>query len=269
MTFELAGDLDLVPKHWKDEPSYLSPDEGSWFHTRAWSVGQIISFRESMFRLAEWARVAQQDASAPAAGTRDYAVMECYACHHELSNAASWRQQQVSLRPSGEPFWDPAGWAMLRPIVGLMAPDRANEFEKRVTVLMQSVSIHSADFPGIQNAALDLVPLCDELAGKANSTKFDRERTKNLLLSIVADHRRIAFSGYRAAVQAFLACDAMYRLAWAESGNRPENHDAAIASLAAMNDMLYADDGKTERSGTYDAAAFAELLKNFGAAITE
>ena len=101
LTFELVHDLKLVPVHWEeDAAAYLDSNEGGWFTARLWAVGQAVTLRESMYRLRHWVKESN---------TIDFAVFECYACHHDQprplggSSAASRRSRasRSSIFPHG------------------------------------------------------------------------------------------------------------------------------------------------------------------------
>lgn len=252
LTFELASDLNDVPKHWRDEYAYLSPEEKSWFFARIWAVGQIVTFRETMTRLVRWTQ--ENDAT-------DYSVLECYACHHDIQSQ-SWRQQQEFRRSPGQPVWDAAPWAMVRAIVSALMPGNS-DFARHIKPLMATVSIHNTDRTKLRASASALARLADDLAQKAVTTSFDVNSTRTILQAITSEARPTALIGYRAAVQAYLAVEALYVDAWAASPQRPKNHDAIYKTIMELHDSVYVD-SHTERPSAYDAFAFGALLRKLG-----
>ena len=249
LTFELAGDLFNVPKHWRDEQSYIRPDEGSWFHVRVWAVGQAVTLREEMRKLASWAA---SDADV------DYAVFECYACHHDLK-VTSWRQRREEVGKLGEPVWNAATWAMCGVLLDLLTSEQRDEIRKQVDRIGRSLNIRSADRATVRSAAESVASLASVLAERASQTTFDRAATFRMIRSLTRDRERIPQLGYRAGVQTFSALYALYRLGIAESGSVPDNHTAILGVLGNLRDLLY-DAQRNERAGDYDALALADIL---------
>lgn len=252
LTFELAGDLFNVPKHWRDEQVYLSADEGSWFHVRVWAVGQAVMLREQMRRLAAWA----------AGGADvDYVLFECYACHHGLT-VPSWRQHRGTVGKLGEPLWDSANWAMCEALLDLLPREQRDQMAVGIDQITGSLTLRGGDRATVRAAAETVAALAGRLAEKAAAKKYDRAGTFRIIRSLTRDRDRIAGLGYRAAVQTFSALYALYKLAVAESNKVPGNHDAILETLVKLEDFLY-DRQRTERPGDYDALAFAGLIAEF------
>jgi hypothetical protein len=257
LTFELVGDSESVPRHWQDRPSWLSEDEGAWFNVRAWAVGQAVMLRESMYRLAHWTG----EMANP-----DYALFECYACHHDIKTP-SWRQRRTVHGPLGEPTFDLSSWAMCRPVVAMLMPEKRDEIERLIQTIVHTMTPRGSQANDGRQAALTLAGLADELARKANETYFDRARTTNLLRAIADDREFIAGLGFQAAAQGLFAIDALYRRAWAASDERPARHDEIIRQIATLNDTLFDKDGRGrthERSGDYDPAAILPIMEKLG-----
>ena len=249
LTFELAGDLFNVPVHWNNEQAYLDKSEGSWFHVRVWAVGQAVTLREQMRRLASWAASEEKV---------DYALFECYSCHHDLTGQP-WRQSHTSGRELGEPVWDTATWAMCRPLLGLLSSEDRNAMERGIDSIVGSLSVRGGDRARVLRAANEVAKMADRLADKAAANQFDRTQTVRIIRSIVRDRDRISGLGYRSAVQAFSAMYALCRLAISNARDVSEENDAVLATLVKIEEMLYASD-RRERSGEYDAFKFAAML---------
>lgn len=249
LTFELAGDLFNVPNHWRDEQVFLNADEGSWFHVRVWAVGQAVTLREQMRRLASWATSEEKV---------DYALFECYACHHDLTGQP-WRQRRTPDGELGEPVWDTATWAMCRPLLGLLSLEHRTAMERGIDSIVRSLSVRGGDRARVLRAANEVAEMADRLAEKAAGNQFDRKQTVRILRSIARDRDRISGLGYRSAVQAFSAMYALCRLAITNARDVPEDNDAVLATLVKIEEMLYASD-RRERSGEYDAFKFAAML---------
>jgi len=254
LTFELAADLEKVPRHWRDEQAYLpNTNESSFFNARVWAVGQAVALRESAYRIAHWA--------AGSAKT-DFAMMECYSCHHDLT-APVWRQKRQIVGTLGEPMVELAPWAMCRPLVEMFMPDQRSEFEQAVEGLVRSVSINASDRVQSQLAATRLATLANQLCDKVAATPIDRTRVPQLLKRITADADFIAGLGYRSALQAYLALDVLYRLSLLPADPKLRNDEGIRKALAEINDLLL-DANEKERAANYDGDKFAAHLKSLG-----
>src|ERR1700722_9571445 len=78
--FELDSFSAVMPPHWKE------PDTDPWFAVRAMAVGQAVQLREQLKRVAR----ESQSGIWP-----EYAELDCFACHHNLTAAKdSWRQDR-------------------------------------------------------------------------------------------------------------------------------------------------------------------------------
>lgn len=203
LTFELASDLNGVPKHWKDANSYLAPDEGPWFNARVWAVGQAVLLRESMDRLAH---------SLTKSGDFDFALFECYACHHDLRDTKQlhWRQGP-GLDPSrlGQPAWESSAFAMCRPLVDAFLPELRPVFERSAATLNAKLRITGGDRAAAISAAKELAAAADRLAAKLNATRFDRAAALGIVRALVRDRDDLAVRGYRTAVQVDYALHAL------------------------------------------------------------
>jgi len=258
LTLELAAGLFDVPRHWRDEPAFLKPEEGPWFHVRAWAVGQSVALRESMQRLIEWSST-----ETPA----DLAFFECFACHHDLKES-TWRQQRTLLRPPGEPVWEPSASQMPRILVDSLLAESRSAFEGHAKALVESLSVHGVDRGRVRDAAAGLRAIADRLAAASLTTLFDRPKTLSLLRTVAADGERSATLGYSSAVQTYSALRALYLMSLAKSDNRPSSHESLHKSLAKLHDALF-DERENETPGAYDPFVCIEAIREFARHLPE
>lgn len=253
LTFELVEDSEGVPKHWKDEQCFLAPDEGSYFHARAWAVGQLVTFRESMYRLTDW--ISRGDHA-------DYALFDCYACHHDINNA-DWRQQRAVQGSLGEPPFDLSAWALCRPIIGLFAPGDADTFQKLVDALAHNCVPRGGNPAVAREAAARLVAMTDALAQTAATRRFDGQAIHKLLTQIIAERRSIADLGFTAATQAFYALKALHCRATPDAKCREGALDDAGRAIAALHDHLF-DKSGADQPANYDPQFVRDQLQALG-----
>lgn len=253
LTLELSGDLIDIPKHWRNEQSYLTKDEGGAFQARTWAVGQVVAFRESLVRLIDWAKSDDPP---------DYAFFECYACHHDLK-VPSWRHriEYLPRNAPGESVLDISGWAMCKPIASLLMMPEKDAYTKHVDDLIRAMSLRSPDRRVVMAAAGKLVHLTEQLSRKTAIASFDRTKVLQLMRWIITDAKETALLGYQGGSQIFLAMDALYFGALLNLGEKPQNHDDIYVILATMHDMLY-DEHEKERPGHYDPFALITLTQH-------
>lgn len=254
LTLELSVDLIDIPKHWRNEQSYLSENEGGGFQARTWAVGQVVVFRESLYRLIDWAK-----SDAPP----DYAFFECYACHHDLK-VPSWRHriEYIPRNAPGEPVLDVAGWAMCKSIASMLMSQEHDTYTKQIDDLIRAMSLRNPDRRVVSEAAGKLVHLMEQLSRKTAITSFDRTNVLQLMRNIVTDSKETALLGYQGGSQIFLAMDALYIGALLNLGEKPQNHEEIYVILATMHDMLYDADEK-ETPGHYDPFVLIALAQDF------
>lgn len=260
--FELSNDVLRVPHHWRDSKMYLDPAEERWFYARLWAVGQATYLREAMAWLVE----ASHDARPV-----DYAMLDCFSCHHELRRTPSFndgdsrqlaklaRQKLGYLGQVDEPGWHGAAWAMPRHLLKLLAPARAAEAEKLVQALFQGLSAHEADWPKVRQAASGLEAIAAELAKACEKTMLPADKTLALLHGIAADGEHLAALGFRACDQATRAVYTLWRLAYARTEPRPQEHDRVMQGIDALRESL------RRGPSAFDAYEFARRLEELGA----
>lgn len=263
LTFELSSDLNGVPKHWKDANSYLAPDEGEWFNARVWAVGQAVLLRESMYRLVN---------TLTSADSVDFAVFECYACHHDLreTKQASWRQGPgFDKSRLGQPAWETSAYAMCRPLVDAFLPDARPGLERNAEILNTQLRITGGDRAAARAAATELASIADQLATKLNTTMFGRILALRIVRALLRDRDDLAVRGYRTAVQVDYALHALnVETIWperkgsapGESSTKSPMHDTLV-----QLDKLLRTESDAENPYDYDGLRFAELLKQLEA----
>ncbi len=259
LSFEFFGDLYRVPKHWRDERSWLSADEGSWFAVRLWAVGQAVTLRENMNQIAR---------SLATDGVPDFALFDCFACHHELQNA-SWRQQRaLSSRVPGQPAWDASSWVVSRHLVDVVWPEASPRFAEHIATIATSLTLSNPDRERVRAAAVELADLANQLASKVVTKRFGLDDTKAIIMRIARDAEYAVTVGPRGAEQVFGALYALYRVAWVEAGPAPKGNVEIQKALAEIRSMLF-DDKHESTPANFDADLFRKSLKNIAESLAE
>lgn len=115
--FEIASWSNQMPRHWqllREKPKAVQKIQGHnsavWEESQLMLVGSAITLRESMRLLAIQAKTASTTGE-----MLDWALFDCYACHHSLESP-SWRQNQTH---PGKPGRVPLKtWPMVLPRIG-------------------------------------------------------------------------------------------------------------------------------------------------------
>lgn len=268
LTFEVVYDSQLVPEHWEDKKTFPPQGEGSWFFVRLWSVGQATALREAMRGLVQWAE--STDASP------DFAVFDCYACHHEYQVTPSREPRVPTPRLAtagqlGQPGWNAATWITSRHVVNALMPEHRLDLDRHINTLARSLSLTSPDRAKVRSAGLAIARLADELANKAARTSFDRDLTNKLLRDVLADVEVLVASGPFGVEQASRALFALYSRALVESaGNSITNEeDAQIRkSIQALDDLLYGA-GSELTLETFEPDAVRTVMKELAGHFAE
>lgn len=231
--FELASFTAAMPRHWKEEEPFAD--------VRMLVIGQAVQFREQLQRVARNA----QGNSWP-----EFADLDCFACHHSLTNAEnSWRQQQgYSGRLAGSPPWNLSRYAALAHIE--IAGERPLSAEvERLSAIMSSASPDRTKAAAQARTTADVV---DRMVRQISAAPFDQARTKQVLHDIARDDDHISRLGERAAEQTAMVLQSLY-LAYASQA-RPSNDAQIRAALKVLFQQV-------ENPSAYNAPKFAEAMR--------
>src|SRR6185436_18811515 len=122
LAFELDNYTESMPPHWTANRDTHG--------VRAWSVGQVMKFRDSLTNLARHARGDEWP---------EFSDMSCHNCHHSLKNS-QWRQVRGWPDRAGLPAWSPQHWATLRLLIGRISPRSRDELDPIVAAIARGVS---------------------------------------------------------------------------------------------------------------------------------
>jgi len=236
-----------MPRHWK-QPR----EEDPWIGARTWAAGQAVQLRESLRQLA-------RRAQSPA--WPEYAELECYSCHHNLTPPEqSWRQQRgYPGRRPGAPPWNAASYAVFRNLARQLDRDAAAELESDIEKLGRLVGQASADPNEIAATASRAAQTADRVAQRVRTLPFNAALTFGLLRSICADAERIAGLGEQSAEQAALSLDSLF-VAYARAA-RPENEKDVRAAIDGLFEQL-------QNPSAYQPDEFARQMRRVGAALS-
>jgi Cytochrome c554 and c-prime len=195
LVFELDSYQVVMPMHWK------KPDDPA-MGIRTWSVGQAVKLRQALLRLS-------RRAEGPV--WPEFAEMECFACHHDLTKAdKSWRQERgYQNRRPGNPPWNAAHYAVLRVVLKSVDPGLAVQLDKDFGEVYALASRINPDRKELAQRANKAAGTADQVAEKLNSMPVDREKASRMMAAIVANSDELAAQGTRTAEQAAMAIEAL------------------------------------------------------------
>jgi hypothetical protein len=209
------------------------------------AAGQAVQLREQLQRVA---RNSQGNA------WPEFADLDCFACHHNLSNAEnSWRQESgYAGRRAGNPPWNLSRYAVLRQIVNETDREGGRRLENEVDKLYAIMSSGNPDRTQAAAQARATADVAGRVAQQLLTTSFDQARTQRLLEAIARDGDYISRQGERAAEQAAMALQSLF-LAFASQA-RPANDAQIRIALKALFQQV-------ENPSAYNAPKFAEALR--------
>ncbi|HYK00583.1 MAG TPA: multiheme c-type cytochrome [Thermoanaerobaculia bacterium] len=232
LAFELDNYTESMPPHW-------TPNRDT-HGTRAWAVGQVVKFRQSLDNLARHARGDEWP---------EFSDMSCYDCHHDLKRSGS-RQERGWPDRAGLPSWSPRHWAMLRLILGRASTQSRNELDPLVRDLARGVS--RMNDPKTVAANADRASrLVDELVPKVDALRWNDSDVRSMMSTIASDRQFILASDVHAAEQSALALQSLNSVLTRR--NPSLLRGSTTRSIDALFDELQVRDD-------YDPVRFAERL---------
>ena len=178
--FEVASWSNQMPRHWqllREKPKAIQKIQGHNSSVREESqlmlIGSAITLRESMRLLANQAKVAAINGE-----MLDWALFDCYACHHSLVTP-SWRQNQSH---NGKPGRIPLKtWPFVLPGVGEKLMGSKEELDDLKRELENAT--HSRPFGDVkkmQMASEKIARWADKSAKTLASQTMDQKTGSNL-----------------------------------------------------------------------------------------
>ncbi|MBZ5633850.1 MAG: cytochrome c family protein [Acidobacteriia bacterium] len=243
--FELASFTAAMPRHWREHAADDRTKEDPFADVRMLVAGQAVQLREQLQRVARNA----QGNSWP-----EFADLDCFACHHSLTNAEnSWRQELgYAGRKAGNPPWNLSRYAVLRQIVNEMDREGGRRLETEIDKLYAIMSAGNQDRNQAAAQARATSDVAGRLAQQISAGSFDQARTQRLLQAIARDGDHISRQGERAAEQATMALQSLY-IAYASQA-RANNDTQIRAALKALFQQV-------ENPSAYNAPKFAEQMR--------
>jgi hypothetical protein len=228
LAFELDNYTDSMPPHW-------APNRDT-HGVRAWAVGQVVKFRQSLDNVSRHARGDEWP---------EFSDMSCFNCHHDLK-ASGWRQQRDWADRAGLPAWSPQHWAMLRLLVGRVSTQSRDELDPLLRQLARGVS-RMNDPAGVAATADRARRIAETLVPKIDAMRWSDSDVRALMTAIASNLPPDVHTAEQAALSLQSLSSALTR----------KNPRLLRSSMVKAIDALF-DEVKDRNE--YDPARFAEKL---------
>jgi hypothetical protein len=239
LAFELDNYSESMPAHW-------TPGRDT-HGVRAWAVGQVVKFRQSLENLSRHAR---GDA------WPEFSDMSCYNCHHDLKGS-QWRQERGWPERAGLPSWSPQHWAMLRLLIGRASTQSRDELDPLVKQIARGVS-RMNDPAGLAATADRAARVTGALLPKVDAMRWNDSDVRALMTAITSDRDFILTSDVHAAEQSALALQSL------SSALTRRNPKLLRSNMTRSIDALF---DEIQNRDDYDPARFVEKLNAVKAAL--
>jgi hypothetical protein len=231
-----------MPAHWK-----LPEEDKPWRQVQAWGVGQAVQLRDSLNRLA-------RRANGPV--WPEYAELDCFACHHSLTQADdSWRLKSDGYyagRKAGVPAWNESRVVVFRDMVAEISPSASKQLDEEVSQLAGLMNQLSGNKEQIAASATRASAFADQVVKQVDAQGYDAALTLRLMRRVAADGPAISLEGERPAEQAAFTLDSLFR-AYSQN-EKPGNATEVRAEIDGLFSQLKDPSG-------YSAPRFAEQMK--------
>lgn len=259
--FELDSFMAAMPKHWKEASEKPNGTPDPWFDVRALAVGQAVDLRDQLRRVVRNAQTGVWP---------EYADLDCFACHHNLTSAAnSWQQERgypplpdsttVIAPPAGEmarrpgnPPWNISRYVVLRQVVNEMDPEAGSELASDIDRLYGMITSLKSDRVQVAALATSTADLAGRLVPRLTAASYDQPRTLRLMKAILNNADYITRQGERPAEQAAMAIQSLYT-AYSSKG-KPSNDAGIEGAISGLFKQV-------ENPSSYNAFKFADQMR--------
>ncbi len=194
LVFELDTFSAALPMHWRP----VAPTPGNTLPTvRDFAIGQATALSVAMRQLA----------TAATTHWPEFAELECYQCHHDLTRD-SWRiARGYSGRKAGSLVVNSSRSMVLDVVVSQIAASRSGALRGALDGLTKAVSENFANGSAIASAARSVQSQAEALAGAFAGQDFTRAQAQSIVQGLSSKAGTIANAGVQSAEQSTMALD--------------------------------------------------------------
>ena len=244
LVFELDSYSAIMPPHWK-------PDPDPNFGLKDWSVGQAVTLRDQLRRLARHAKSGEWP---------EYADLDCFSCHHSLTSPQnSWRQERgYPDHQTGAPPWNASHYAVFRVLAAQIDPSGSRELDQALDNVYKLSSVYRPKTSELADAAERASNVAQQMVSQVNGARFDRALTTKLLSEISSQSAKFSNDDTRTAEQAAMTLDALY-ISYSKQGGAAPAVRSAIDGLFAL----------LKNPSAYSAPSFKAQMEKVNAALRD
>ncbi|HXI14218.1 MAG TPA: multiheme c-type cytochrome [Thermoanaerobaculia bacterium] len=241
LTFELDNYSGSMPPHWAKFSQRSDGQLRDTHGVRAWAVGQVIAFKESLDALALHARGDKWP---------EFSDMSCYDCHHDLGKSG-WRQERGYNLRAGLPGFNLQRYAVLRHLIGQVTPSDRASLDRNIATLGAHVS-RMNNPAAVATLASSTSAMVAKSIPAIDAARWDESSVRSLISRIASDGPYLLSSDVHSAEQTALALQSLTAyLARLDGG-------AARGDMLKTVDRLFA---LLENRSDYDPARFVQTLR--------
>ena len=189
-----------MPAHWMPFADKRNTEGRRDTHgLTAWAVGQAETFREGLLLLRH-----------RAASDRwpEFAELTCDSCHHDLAGGR-WRQVRGYRYRAGLPSWSPARWAVLRHLLGAVAPREREALDGDVEKLAEQVSRLNTPASQLAETVQRIAAGLDRALPRLAAQEWSDATARALLATIARDRASLEAVDRESAEQMALAVQSL------------------------------------------------------------
>lgn len=244
LVFEMDSYSAIMPPHWK-------PDPNPNFGLQDWSIGQAVTLRDQLRRLARHAKNGEFP---------EYADLDCFSCHHSLTAPAnSWRQERgYPDHQTGAPPWNASHFAVFRVLAAQIDPSGSHELDSALDAVYKATSVYRPKTTEVAEAADRASNIVDQMVGRVSNTTYDRALSGRLLGEISSQADKFSNVDTRTAEQAAMTLDSLY-ISYAKQGGQSPAVRSAIDGLFNL----------LKNPSAYSAPSYRAQMEKVNAALRE
>jgi len=229
LAFELDNYAESMPAHWNRHEATSG--------ARAWAVGQVMKFRDSLANLARHARGNEWP---------EFSDMSCINCHHSLKGS-EWRQQRGWPDRAGLPAWSPQHWTTLRVLIGRVSSQSREELDPLVTQIGRGVA-RMNDPAGVAANADRARDIVHKLVPRIEALRWTDADVRSLMTAIANENAADVHTAEQAALSLQSLASVLTR----------RNPRLLRSPMMQSIDALFEEVKDREN---YDAARFAKKMQ--------
>lgn len=263
LVFEMAAYEAAMPKHWTEMPDKPNQTPDPWFEVRSMAVGEAVELQSQLQRAARNAQSIWPE----------YADLDCFACHHSLTDAKdSWQQARgypplpdststsapaagTPGRRPGNPPWNVSRFVVLREVINEINPEAGRELASNIDKTYAMITALNSDRSQVVAQANATAEMAGRLAPVMMSATYDQARVLRMMKAIIANSDYITRQGERPAEQSAMVLQVLYT-AYSKQG-KPSGDARIQESIAGLFKQV-------ENPSAYNAFKFADGMRALG-----